>query len=85
MMTMENEKTYLDRTQRLAELRNGQRLSDDDIVANFLLYNSEKRIEILDAIDKDLGSGTDLRKMSEELHLRRQLGDMHVSLRKANR
>jgi len=79
------DKTYLDRSQRLAELRDGRQLSNDELTGGFALYSPAKRVEILEAIDRDLGEGVNLRKMARELHTRRMLGDMHVTLRRAGR
>jgi hypothetical protein len=87
MMTMDDDKeTYLERTQRLSQLRGTGELSNDDMVGRFALYAPDKRIEVLELIDRDLRSGSsDLRRTASELTTRRRLGEMHVALTKAGR
>jgi hypothetical protein len=87
-----SDESYLDRAQRLSKLRNGQELSDTEITEHFLQYAPERRVEILERIDKDLQANTNItpgtnnfRAAADHLATRRKLQDMHVALRKANR
>lgn len=77
---------YLERTQNLAQLRGLGELNDSDYVGNFALYGRERRIEILQAIDKDLTEPSDdLRKTTDSWRTRQRLGEAHDALLKADR
>lgn len=70
----------------------GEDRGPDDVKRDWHIYGHSKRAEALDTLDDHLRGMTDVAPAGEELRnfsrltrLRRELGDMHQALIKANR
>ncbi len=80
------DKTYLDQQNERAELRGYDTPSNDDWAAHFALHGPERRIEILQNIDRDMEAGSgSLRKIAKEWSTLRELRHTHDQLIKAGR
>jgi hypothetical protein len=80
-------KDYLDHIQNLAQTAYGEDVMPDDIAQSFALYGPEKRVATLrdfdEALDRDQPAS--LRRYAELTSLRRKMGHIHETLRKAGR
>ena len=87
---MADERTFLEKSNSMAEKMTGKPASVDDMVTEFSKYGLERRANALDAIDADLSSDepltmSDMRKQVKILQQRRALGAAHEALRRAGR
>lgn len=85
-----DDRDFIDRTESLTSKFYGKPASIDQIAENFALYGLGKRAAALEDIDADLrgdiGSGPHhLRRRIRLMELRRKMGRVHDSLRKARR
>ena len=84
---MTDDRDFLARATSLNQQIHGREMSADHIASAFSLYGLEKRAVALEALDAELAgdSNTSLRRRAELLTLRRKMGDIHSTLRKAGR
>ena len=86
---MNDERSYIEKTQNLWKLRTGDEGSVEDMTAAFALHGFAKRIHILDQFDAepqpDLLEENEIRAALERVEIRRRLGEVHDALRKSGR
>jgi hypothetical protein len=88
---MADERDYIDQTRSYAgKVTGGSPETVDAMMpSQFALYGLRKRAAILDAIDAapqgDLEEEAEMRAAFEKVELRRRLGEVHETLRKAGR
>jgi hypothetical protein len=86
----EDDRNIVERVGSVAEKGNDEPISIDDIANNFALYGLEKRAMALERFDAELRGEIDsgahsLRRHAQLMALRKKMGGVHESLRKARR
>jgi hypothetical protein len=84
---MNDKPDILDFIQQTGHNRTGEDRGPEEVVSDFPLYGFSKRVEALDALDEHMRTvdTSDLRKYSRLVGMRRELGEIHHTLRKAGR
>jgi hypothetical protein len=84
---MSDDRDFLDRVNSSWQNWTGENRSPDDVIGEFHLYGGAKRAEALDLIDQEFAAAdtSDLRKYSELVRMRREMKNIHHTLRKAGR
>lgn len=86
----EDDRNFIERAESITGNLYGEPMSPERIAENFALYGLKKRVAALERFDAELGGYIDssphsLRKRVQLVDLRRRMGDLHESLRKAKR
>jgi hypothetical protein len=85
----ENEaENYIENINRTAQNWVGEEMGPAEILNEFHLYGHQKRAAALDDRDrkmKSIDTMTDMRKISDLITLRGEMGEVHHRLRKAGR
>ena len=87
---MQDDRSFVERTDAVAKKVLGEPMSADRIADNFALYGLSKRVAALEQLDDelrgDIESGShNLRRHVQLVTLRRKMADVHHALRKARR
>lgn len=84
---MTDDRDFLERATSLNKQIQGREIGADHVASAFSLYGLERRAVALEALDAELAGDKDLslRRRAELLTLRRKMGDIHTSLRRAGR
>lgn len=89
---MEDRRTLLEKAKFLSENYGGQSIDDDDIANGFVLHNRENRVAILDVLDGEDSSGSEIpfnevemRKAADRADLIGRLKTTHQRLLKVGR
>jgi hypothetical protein len=83
----DDNRDFLDRINSSSENWTGKPRTPDDVVGEFHLHGPQKRIEALEQLDAEFAAAdtSDLRKFHDLARMRRQMKEIHHTLRKANR
>ncbi|OSJ16840.1 hypothetical protein BST63_10560 [Bradyrhizobium canariense] len=83
----DDDRNFIDDARDISKNWSGEEITTDGMLQEFQLYGYEKRSGILDQVDKDYHKAdtSDLRKYSEIVRLRRNMQQVHHTLRKAGR
>ncbi|MET4526530.1 hypothetical protein [Bradyrhizobium sp. JR18.2] len=83
----DDDRNFVETARDISKNWDGEELTPDGMLQEFQLYGYAKRSGILDQIDKDYQKAdtSDLRKYSEMAMLRRNMKQVHHTLRKAGR
>jgi hypothetical protein len=84
---MSDDRDFLSRIASSSENWTGQARTPDDVVGDFHLFGQAKRIAALEQIDEEFAAAdtSDLRKFHDLARMRRQMKEIHHTLRKAGR
>ncbi|MBR1005083.1 hypothetical protein ABIF65_003818 [Bradyrhizobium japonicum] len=83
----DDDRNFVDRARDVSKNWDGEEMTPDGMLQEFQLYGYAKRSTFLDQIDKDYQNAdtSDLRKYHELVTLRRNMQQVHHTLRKAGR
>lgn len=83
----EDDRNFIDNARDVSKNWNGEEITPDGMLKEFQLYGHAKRSGILDQVDKDYRNAdtSDLRKYNELVTLRRNMKQVHHTLRRAGR
>ncbi|MCK1304703.1 MULTISPECIES: hypothetical protein [unclassified Bradyrhizobium] len=83
----DDDRNFIDAARDVSKNWSGEDISPDGMLQEFQLYGHAKRSGILDQIDTEYSNAdtSDLRKYHEMVTLRRNLKQVHHTLRKAGR
>ncbi|MFG3591911.1 hypothetical protein [Bradyrhizobium sp. RDI18] len=87
---MQDNRDFVERAESAAEKLHGEPMTTGEIARNFALYGVQKRAEVLERFDSELGGEIDssphsLRRRVQLMALRKKMGTVHEALRKARR
>jgi hypothetical protein len=86
----DDDRDFIDRADSLTDKLYGKPASMDQLAENFALYGLKKRAATLDSFDTELRGEIDssphsLRRRVQLMTLRKKMGGVHETLRKAKR
>jgi hypothetical protein len=83
----EDKRDFLDKMNDSARNWTGEELNPDHVVERFQLFSAGKRIEALEQLDTELNSMStaNLKRYTKLTSLKRDLSNVHHSLRKVDR
>jgi hypothetical protein len=84
---MSEDRNFIDNARDVSRNWTGEEMTTDGMLNEFQLFGHAKRSDILDQVDQDYreANTSDLRKFHELVTLRRNMKQVHHTLRKAGR